>query len=145
MFVVPYVITITFHPALNLDRIIIQRSYVHSIDQLTSLNYFSDDQMKFNNLEIIRQLKDIAIDVSKRKCKNMMGQMFCIKTVLVKKTLLAWFNKKYKSQFVELSSFSKMIYEEKNPINWRSDKCIICNMPLRVEPTSYLTIDEKMT
>ena len=145
MFVVPYVITITFHPALNLDRIIIQRSYVHSIDQLTSLNYFSDDQMKFINLEIIRQLKNIATDVSKRTCKNMMGQIFCIETVLVKKTLLAWFNKKYKSQFVELSSFSKMIYEEKNPINWRSDKCIICNMPLRVEPTSYLTIDEKMT
>ena len=144
MFVVSYVIIVTFHPALNLDRIMIQRSYAHSIDQLTSLNYFSDDQMKFNNLEIIRQLKDIAIDVSKRKCKNMMGQMFCIKTALVKKTLLAWFNKKYKSQFVELSSFSKMMYEKKNLINWRSDKCVICNMLLRVEPTSYLTIDEEM-
>ena len=102
---------------------------MHSIGQLTSLNYFSDDQMKFINLEIIRQLKNIATDVSKRTCKNMMGQIFCIETVLVKKetvlvkkTLLAWFNKKYKSQFVELSSFSKMIYEEKNPINWRSDK-----------------------
>ena len=58
-FVVSYVIIVTFHPALNLDRIMIQRSYAHSIDQLTSLNYFSDDQMKFNNLEIIRQLKDI--------------------------------------------------------------------------------------
>ena len=144
MFVVSYIIIVTFHPALNLDRIMIQRSYAHSIDQLTSLNYFSDDQMKFNNLEIIRQLKDIAIDVSKRKCKNMMGQMFCIKTALVKKTLLAWFNKKYKSQFVELSSFSKMMYEKKNLINWRSDKCVICNMLLRVEPTSYLTIDEEM-
>ena len=143
-FVVSYVIIVTFHPALNLDRIMIQRSYAHSIDQLTSLNYSSDDQMKFNNLEIIRQLKDIAIDVSKRKCKNMMGQMFCIKTALVKKTLLAWFNKKYKSQFVELSSFSKMMYEKKNLINWRSDKCVICNMLLRVEPTSYLTIDEEM-
>ena len=96
MFVVSYVIIVTFHPALNLDRIIIQRSYARSIDQLTSLNYFSDDQMKFNNLEIIRQLKDIAIDVSKRKWKNMMGQMFCIKTALVKKTLLAWFNKNTK-------------------------------------------------
>ena len=144
MFVVSYIIIVTFHPALNLDRIMIQRSYAHSIDQLTSLNYFSDDQMKFNNLEIIRQLKDIAIDVSKRKCKNMMGQMFCIKTALVKKTPLAWFNKKYKSQFVELSSFSKMMYEKKNLINWRSDKCVICNMLLRVEPTSYLTIDEEM-
>ena len=73
MFVVSYVTIVTFHPALNLDRIIIQRSYAHSIDQFTSLNYFSDDQMKFINLEIIRQSKDIAFDVSKRECKNTMG------------------------------------------------------------------------
>ena len=46
---------------------------------------------------------------------------------------------------MELSSFTKMIYEKKNPINWRSDKCVICEMPLRVEPASYLTIDEDMT
>ena len=29
--------------------------------------------MKFIDFEIIKQLKDIAIDVSKRKCKNTMG------------------------------------------------------------------------
>ena len=46
--------------------------------------------MKLINLQILNQLKDIAIDVSKRKCKNTMGQMFCI----VKETLLGWFNKK---------------------------------------------------
>ena len=76
MFVVSYVIIVTFLLALSLDRIIIQRCYAHSIDQLTNFNYFSDDQMKFINLEIMRQLKDIAIDVSKRKCKITMGQMF---------------------------------------------------------------------
>ena len=76
MFVVSYVIIVTFLLALSLDRIIIQRSYAHSIDQLMNFNYFSDDQMKFINLEIMRQLKDIAIDVSKRKCKITMGQMF---------------------------------------------------------------------
>ena len=72
-----YVLIVTFHPALKLNRIIIQRSYAHSLEQLTSLNYFSEDQMKFIDVQIIRQLKDIAIDVSKRKCKNMMGQIFC--------------------------------------------------------------------
>ena len=77
MFVVSYVLIVAFHPALKLNRIIIQRSYAHSLQQLTSLNYFSEDQMKFIDVQIIRQLKDIAIDVSKRKCKNMMGQIFC--------------------------------------------------------------------
>ena len=93
MFVVSYVLIVAFHPALNFHLIIIQRSYAHSLEQLTSLNYFSEDQMKFIDVEIIRQLKDIAIDVSKRKCKNKMGQMFCNECTLVKKTLLDCFNK----------------------------------------------------
>ena len=107
--------------------------------------------MKFINLEIIKQLKGIAIDFSKRKCKITMGQVFCIEAtfnqllVFFFKKLPALFKKKHKSQFVELSSFSKMIYEKKTPINWRSDKCVICKMPLRVEPACYLTIDEEMT
>ena len=77
MFVVLYVMIIAFHPALNLKRIIIQRSYVHSSEQLTSLDYFSQDQIKFINNDLIKQLKDIAFDISKRKCKKTMGQMFC--------------------------------------------------------------------
>ena len=43
--------------------------------------------MKFIDFQNIRQLKDIAIDVSRRKWKNAMGQMFCIKCALVKKSI----------------------------------------------------------
>ena len=39
MFVVSYVMIVAFHPNLNLDRIIIQRSYAHSLEQLTTLRY----------------------------------------------------------------------------------------------------------
>ena len=87
MFVASHVLIVAFHPALNIKRIIIQRSYAHSLEQLTNLNYFSEDQMKFIDFEIIKQLKDIAIDVSKRKCKNTMRQMFCIECALVKKNI----------------------------------------------------------
>ena len=109
-FVVSYVLIVGFHTALNLNRIIKQRSYAHSLEQLANLNYVSEDQMKFIDFEIIKQLKDIAIDVSRRKCKNTMGQMFYIECTLVKKTLLDWFNKKYRAQFLEISSFVKMQY-----------------------------------
>ena len=50
--------------------------------------------MKFIDLQTLNQLKDVAIDVTKKICKNTMDQNFCIETVLLKKTLLAWFNKK---------------------------------------------------
>ena len=39
-------------------------------------------------------LRDMAFDVSKRKCKNRVGQMFSIESAMVKKTLLKWFNTK---------------------------------------------------
>ena len=41
MFVISYVMIVAFHPELKLDRIIIQRSFVHSVEQLTSLDYFT--------------------------------------------------------------------------------------------------------
>ena len=103
MFVVSYVMIVAFHPELKLNRIEIQRSYAHSIEELTSLNYFTQKQINFIDHTLLKMLKDMAFDVSKRKCKNSMGQMFCIESALVKKTILKWFNKKFKQQFVEMS------------------------------------------
>ena len=37
MFVVSYVLIVAFHPALNLNRIIIQRRYAHSLKELKHL------------------------------------------------------------------------------------------------------------
>ena len=53
MFVVSYVLIAAFHPALNLNRIIIQRSYGHSLKELAILNYLSEDQMKFIDLQTL--------------------------------------------------------------------------------------------
>ena len=39
MFVVSYVLIVAFHPELNLNRIIIHRSYLHSLEELTTINY----------------------------------------------------------------------------------------------------------
>ena len=47
IFVVSYVMIVAFHPKLNLDRIIIQRKYAHSLEQLTTLNYFTREELSF--------------------------------------------------------------------------------------------------
>ena len=54
----------------TIERIIIQRSYAHATEQLTSPDYFSQDQIKCINRELVRLLKDIAFDASKRKCEK---------------------------------------------------------------------------
>ena len=52
MFVQPYILIAAFHPHLKLRKIIVQRSYRHSLEQLARIDYSivncqSIDQMSF--------------------------------------------------------------------------------------------------
>ena len=38
-----------------------------------------------------------------------------------------------------------MQYERNNAILWQKDKCVICQMSLKIEPTSFKTPDDEMT
>ena len=86
MFVMFYVLIATFHPHLNLRKIIVQRSYRHSLEQLTTIHYLTNGQMLFIDVTLVKQLNDIAEEVSRRKCKNALGQVFTVETALIKKT-----------------------------------------------------------
>ena len=89
-----YVLIVAFHPYLNLRKIIAQRSYGHLSEQLTTIDYLTNDQMSFIDVTLVKQLNDIAQEVSRRKFKNALGHMFTIETALIKKTFVEWFNKK---------------------------------------------------
>ena len=56
---------VAFNPELNLDRIIIQRSFAYSIEQLTS---FTREQITCIDQSLIKMLKDMAFEVAKRRC-----------------------------------------------------------------------------
>ena len=145
MFVVSYVMIVAFHPALNLERVIIYRSFAHTLEQLSNINYLSREQVAFIDSHLIHMLKDGANEVSKRKCKNSLGQMFSIESTLVKKTLLKWFNQKFKRSFEKIKPMEKLRFESSNKIDWKKDKCILCKFPMKLEPTNYLTPDSEMT
>ena len=85
MFAISYVMIVAFNAELNLDRIIIQRSFAHSVEQLSSLDYFTPEQITCIDQSLIKMLNDVAFEVSKRRCKNSIGQMFSIESALVKK------------------------------------------------------------
>ena len=86
-------------------------------------------------------LKDMAFEVSKRKCKNSVGQMFSIESASVKKTLLKWFNAKFKRQFEKTNPVQKLRFESQNPIDWKRDKCVICKFPMKLDLTNHTTPD----
>ena len=127
MFVVWYVMIVAFHPKLNLDRIIIQRSFAHSLEQLTTLDYFTREQILYIDSSIIKMLKDMAFEVAKRKCKNSNGKMFSIENVLVKKTFFKWFNQKVKQQLDKDNPIRKLRYETQNPIDWKKKNVLFAS------------------
>ena len=38
-----------------------------------------------------------------------------------------------------------MVCDQKNPFNWKKDKCVICKMPLKIERTSFKMPDDEMS
>ena len=108
---------VAFHPLLSLDRIIIYRSFSHSIEQLSNLDYLSREQITCIEPYLTHMLKDAACEVSKRNCKDRLGQMFFIESAMIKKTLLKWFNLKFKQQFDKIDPIEKMRFELRNKID----------------------------
>ena len=84
MFVKSYVLILAFHLHLNLRKIIVQRSYGHSLEKLTVIDYLTKDQISFIDITLVKQLNKTAQEVSWRKYKNALGQMFTIETALTK-------------------------------------------------------------
>ena len=63
---------------LNLDRVIVQRSFEHSLKKLTTIDYLTNDQMECIDVKLVKQLKGCAICVSQTRCKNAVTQMFSV-------------------------------------------------------------------
>ena len=137
MFVVSYVLIAAFHPHLQLDKIIVNRSFAHSLEQLASIDNFSREQIMFAEQYLLNMLRDYAKVVAKKKCNNSMGKMFSVEIALLKKTLLKWFNTKYKRNFLLVNPMEKMRYEMKHKIDMQKSRCTICQFPLKLEITEF--------
>ena len=142
---VSYVIIFAFHPELEMKRIIIERSFGHSLQKLTTIDYLTAEQLKFKDTTTLKQLRDCAFSVASKKNKIAISEMFSAEIKFATDCLLSWFNSKYKSENLQLSIERKREYEIKNPINWQTDKCWICNFPLHINPTILNVSKDKMS
>ena len=68
--------------------------------------------------------------------------MFSIELKFAADSLLKWFNKKFKSNNLELSNEQKRKYEINHPISWKQGCCCLCPFPLEINPTTF-DADEK--
>ena len=145
MFVVSYIIIVAFHLKLKMDGVNIHHNFGHFLEKRTTTDYLTNDQTSFVDVNLIKQLKDSALNVHGKKCKNAIAQMFSIDLSLVKKTILSWFNRKIKSQHLEIDLLRKNKYKKEHPINWHKDKCLIGNFPLKIDPIGPDFPNKKMS
>ena len=130
MTAVPYVIIFAFHPHLPIER-----SFGHSNLQLCSLNYLMNEQLKFKDINLLKQLRDCALSVASKRNKLAISEMFCTELKFASDCLMKWFNSKFKIGKMQSSNEAKRNYEVKNPINWETDRCCICTFPVEINPT----------
>ena len=141
MNVVSYVIILAFHPKLKLPRIIIERSFGHSLEKLCQIDYLTSEQLRYGDVITVKQLRDCALAVHKKTNVIAMSEMFCTEIKFATDCVLKWYHVKYKN--LELSLESKNEFEKENPIDWENRECVLCRFPLEANPTT--SENEKMS
>ena len=104
MTAVSYVIIFAFHPHLQIYRVIIELSFGHLNLQLYSLNYLTSEQLKFKEINLLKQFRDCALSVASKRNKLAISEMFCIELKIASDCLMKWFNSKFKIGNMQLSN-----------------------------------------
>lgn len=97
VFPLSYVIIFAFHPELNLEKVIGERSFWHSLEKLVNVGYLAQNMLEYIDMVTARQLKDCIIRVSQRKDKQAIGEIFSIELIFAANWLMCWFVKTFKS------------------------------------------------
>ena len=130
MFAVSYSLIFAWHPDLNLPRQMVVRGYNHSLEELSNLNYLTNEQLALRNQMTTHQLKDCVANVHSRKKKNALVEMFNIELKFACDILLIWFKKKL--QKTALYHESTIEFKKYNPITTNT-QCTICSFPLSTD------------
>ena len=103
MFVISYCQIYAFHPSLNLDKIVIFRSFQQKADEIYSLDDFRNEHIPFFDRVTFQQLKDTAASVLAREKSTSLSELFSVELNFTTDTLNKWFKSVFKSKFLELN------------------------------------------
>ena len=96
----------SFHPSLNLEKLVIYRSFQQSAKEMYDLNYFRQEHVEFFDREFF-QLKDAASAVLAHEKSTSLAELFSIELKFTIDTLNAWFPNTIKSKLFYLNDIKK--------------------------------------
>ena len=133
MFVVSYCQIYSFHPGLNLEKIVIFRSFQQSADEIYDLSHFRLEHVAFFDRAAFYQLKDAASAVLACEKSTYLAELFSIELKFTIDPLNASFSDIVKPKFLEINDIKKQILVTENPIVPSKTTCHICGFLLDVQ------------
>ena len=76
MYPVSCCLIFVFHPKINIDRIVIMRSFSNFLNQLNDISYLNHEMLENVNIVTAKQLKDCGIAMSNKTKKYSISEMF---------------------------------------------------------------------
>ena len=122
----------SFHPSLNLDKIVIFRSYQQTAEQIYDLSHFKNEHAAFFNKTTFYQLKDAASAVLAREKSTSLAELFSVELKFTVDTLKDWFSRIIKPKFFEIDSAEKQKFRKDNPLD-KNSLCCLCDFPLAAD------------
>ena len=106
-----------FHPTLNLDKIVISRSFQQSAEEIYDLNHFRQEHFPYFDRVTFNQLKDAATSVLAREKSTSLSQLFSVELKFTVDILNKWFKHAIQSKSLELNDILKNKHlEKKTPL-----------------------------
>ena len=121
-----------FHPVLNLDKLVIYRSFQQTPKEIYELGHFKSEHAPFFDNVTLKLLKDVASAVLSRQKSTSLAERFSIELKFTIDALREWFNRIMKPELFELDCFEKKALRKKNPMT-KEITCVICDFSLSAE------------
>lgn len=115
--VISYCQIYTFHPSLNLDKIVVFRSFQQKPEEMYDLSHFKKEQEPYFDRANFHQLKDAADNVLARHKSTSLAELFFVELKLTVNTMNARFNSIIKLEILELDTLTKQYYKKDNLID----------------------------
>ena len=133
MFVVSYCQIHSFHPSLNLGKIVIFKSFQQSPEEIYDLNHFKQEHVSYFDKITFCQLKDAAPAVLPCEKSTSLAELFSLELKFIIDTLNNWFSNTIKTKFLELDNIKKQMFIKENCIVPSKTTCCICGFLVDTE------------
>ena len=127
MFVVSYY---QIYSCLNLDKIVIFRSFQQSPEEIYDLNHFRHEHIPYFDKITFSQLKDAATTVLASEKSTLLSELFSVELKFTIDTLNDWFSNTIKPKFLELNDIKKQMFIKENPPVSSKTTCCVCGFLL---------------